>query len=175
VIRRLIGLQWVRYLIAGGLSAVVYYGLFAAGWLAVSRWVPYLLIAVLANLATSIATYPVYRTLVFRWTGPVLAGFLRWYAVCVWALAFGLGGLWTLVEVAGLHPLLAQAIIIVAGPVINYQFGKLWAFRGRRAGGTRPGDAPVPSARLAGLDDEAAGRDAGLGVPGEEQVQHLQR
>jgi putative flippase GtrA len=131
VLARLAGDQRVRYVFAGGVGAAVYYGLFTAGWLTVSRWVPYLLIAALASTLTAILTYPIYRSVVFRATGPVLAGFLRFYVVCLWALIFSLGGLWTLVEVAGLHPLPAQAIIITLGPLINYQAGRLWAFRRR--------------------------------------------
>jgi putative flippase GtrA len=131
VLARLAGDQRVRYVFAGSIGAVVYYGLFTLGWLTVSRWLPYLLIATVASTMTAIGTYPIYRSVVFRATGPWLSGFLRFYVVCVWALIFSLGGLWTLVEVAGLHPLPAQAIIITLGPLINYQAGKLWAFRRR--------------------------------------------
>jgi putative flippase GtrA len=118
-----------RYVFAGGLSAAVYYGLFAAGWLALSHRVPYLAVSVVASTLTAVVTYPVYRCVVFRAGGGVLAGFLRFYLVCVWALGFAVGGLWFLVEVAGLDPLVAQAIVIVLGPLINYQAGRLWAFR----------------------------------------------
>jgi putative flippase GtrA len=129
VLARLLGDQRVRYVFVGGISAVLYYGLFTAGWVTLSRWVPYVLIAVVSSTLTAIATYPLYRRIVFRTTGPLLAGFLRFYVVCVWAMVFSIGGLSFLVEIAGLHPLLAQAIIIALGPLINYQAGKLWAFR----------------------------------------------
>ena len=114
---------------AGGLAAFLYYGLFTGGWLALSPRLPYLLISALASTITAIVTYPIYRSVVFHATGPLVAGFLRFYLVCVWATVFGLGALWMLVEVAGLHPLPAQAIVIIAGPLINYQIGRLWAFR----------------------------------------------
>lgn len=131
MIARLVGDQRIRYVFAGSISAVLYYGLFTGGWLALSAWVPYLVIAVVSSTVTAIATYPIYRRVVFRATGPLLAGFLRFYLVCVWAMVFSLGGLSALVELAGLHPLLAQAIIITLGPLINYQAGKLWAFKPR--------------------------------------------
>ncbi len=121
--------QRARYVVAGGLGAVVYYGLFALGWLTVSRWVPYPAVSVVASTLTAIITYPVYRCVVFRTGGGVLAGFLRFNVVCLWAMVLSVGGLWTQVEVAGLHPLAAQAIVIVLGPLINYQIGRLWAFR----------------------------------------------
>lgn len=129
LLTRLIADRRVRYVLAGGSGSVLYYGLFAAGWLTLSRWVPYLLVSVLASTVTAVVTYPVYRCVVFRTGGPIIAGFLRFYLLSLWALLFAVGGLWFLVEVAGLHPLLGQAIVIVAGPLINYQAGRLWVFR----------------------------------------------
>ena len=121
----------VRFIAAGGFSAVLYYIVFAAGWLYLSPGIPYLLLAVLTGTLCAVATYPVYRCLVFRTGGPVLRGFLRFYALCMWSLLFSLGGLWTLVEVVHLHVLVAQALIMLLGPLINYQAGRLWAFRPR--------------------------------------------
>jgi putative flippase GtrA len=128
---RLAADQRIRYVFAGGIGALCYYGLFAAGWLIAGHRVPYLILAAVASTMTAVLTYPIYRVVVFRATGPVLAGFLKFYVVCVWALLFNLGGLWTLVDVLGLHPLAGQAIVITLGPLINYQAGKLWAFRRR--------------------------------------------
>ena len=118
-----------RYLVVGGVSAVVYYGLFSAGWLLSGGRIPYLLVAVLANFLTCVSTYPLYRRRVFASTGPWLPGLLRFYLVCLWALAFSLVGLPLLIEVAHVPVLLAQAIIILLSPVINYQFSRYWAFR----------------------------------------------
>ena len=42
LLARLAADQRFRYVFAGGLGAVVYYGLFAAGWLTLPRWIPYL-------------------------------------------------------------------------------------------------------------------------------------
>ena len=131
VLARIAADQRARYVVAGGLGAVVYYGLFALGWLTLSRWVPYPAVSAGASTLTAIITYPVYRYVVFRTGGGILAGFLRFYVVCLWAMVFSVGGLWTLVEVAGLHPLAGQAIVIALGPLINYQIGRLWAFRSR--------------------------------------------
>jgi putative flippase GtrA len=140
LLRRLAADRRVRYLAAGGFSAALYYVVFAAGWLTLSRWIPYPVLAVLTGTFCAVVTYPVYRCLVFRTGGPVLAGFLRFYVLCLWSLGFGVGGLWALVELAGLHVLLAQAVIMLLGPLINYQAGRFWAFRPTSAGdrGTRP-------------------------------------
>jgi putative flippase GtrA len=129
VLARVAADQRVRYLFAGGVGAACYYGLFAAGWLAAGRAVPYLVLTALASTLTAVATYPIYRHLVFRATGPWLAGFLKFYVICLWALGFNLAGMWVLVTVLRLHPLIGQAIVITVGPVINYQASRLWAFR----------------------------------------------
>ncbi|WP_412749006.1 GtrA family protein [Krasilnikovia sp. M28-CT-15] len=119
----------VRYLAAGGFSAAVYYGLFAAGWLALSHVVSYLAMSVIASTLTTFITFPVYRYVVFRAGAGVLTAFLRFYVVCTWALLFNLAGLWLLADQLGVHPLVAQAIVIALCPLINYQIGRLWAFR----------------------------------------------
>jgi putative flippase GtrA len=119
----------VRYVAAGGVSAVVYYALFSAGWLLVPHRLPYLAIAFVCSSATAVLTYPIYRCVVFQAGGGLVAGFLRFYALCLWAMLFSLTGLWALVEAAGLNVLFAQAVIIVLGPLINYQAARLWAFR----------------------------------------------
>lgn len=129
VIDRVTADRRVRYLAAGGFGALLYYVLFSGGWLACGATVPYPLIAVATSTLCAVATYPIYRVLVFRADGPVLSGFLRFYVLCLGALAVNLGGLSALVELIGLHVLLAQAIVVIGGPVINYQLGRRWAFR----------------------------------------------
>ena len=129
-----------------------------------------------ANLFTAVVIYPVNRLVVFRAGGPWLAGFLRFYVLSVWALLFTLGGLPLLVEVGHLNVLLAQAIVIVVSAVLNYQISRLWVFRRRPAAEARPAAAgPVSRRGFARLDDEGARDDAGLGVPRQDEVQHLQR
>jgi putative flippase GtrA len=135
----------VRYLFAGGVAAAVYYGSFAGGWLLSGGRVPYLLMAVIANAVTTIVTYPLYRTMVFGSATPWLSGLARFYLICLGALAFTAVGLPALVEIAHLPVLLAQAIIILVVPVVNYHLNRHWTFRHRPAppvvvscGRTRP-------------------------------------
>jgi putative flippase GtrA len=126
-----LGDRRVRYLLAGGVAAVVYYGTFSAGWLLGAGRIPYLVMTVLANWVCAVVTYPLYRRLVFRSDGPWLPGFLRFYLICLWSLAFSLAGLPLLVEVGHLPVLLAQAIVIVVSPIVNYQLNRRWTFRDR--------------------------------------------
>jgi putative flippase GtrA len=119
----------VRYIAVGGVSSVSYYAFFASIYLLTLPHLPYLVVAVFANLGCAIVTYPLQRTFVFQTTGPVIAGFFRYYLVCLWALAFAFVGLPLLVELADVPVLIAQAILIVTAPLINYQLSRFWAFR----------------------------------------------
>lgn len=132
IVWAVLGDRRVRYVLAGGVAAVVYYGVFAGGWLLFGGWIPYLAMTVVANLATAISTYPLYRTVVFRVGGPWVSGFFKFYAVSLWSLFFTLGGMAALVEVVRLPVLVAQAILVVVGPLINYQMNRMWTFRARK-------------------------------------------
>jgi putative flippase GtrA len=122
----------VRYVFAGSLAAAVYYTFFFTGWLALSGRLPYLAVAAAANLGTAVTTYPVYRGIVFQWTGRWWAGLVRFYIICLWGLLWSVVGLPLLVELAHIRVLVAQAIVIVATPLINYQLHRFWVFRQRR-------------------------------------------
>jgi len=119
----------VRYLCAGGVAAVLYYAVFAAGWALCGSWLPYLAVAVLANFVTALPTYQIYRRLVFRVDGPWWAGFRRFYVLSAGSLLVVTAGLPALVELVHLPVLVAQALVIVGSPLVNYQLGRLWAFR----------------------------------------------
>ncbi len=119
----------VRYLAVGGVSAVSYYGCFAGAYLLAGDHLHYLVLTIMANFVCAVVTYPLQRRFVFRSNGPVVPGFLKFYVICLWALAFTLLGLPLLVEVCHVPVLVAQAVLIVVAPLINYQLSKLWAFR----------------------------------------------
>lgn len=131
----------VRYLAVGGVSAVSYYGFYTALYLLTpgdfyggvspltGDQLHYLIPTVIANFLCGVVTYPLQRHFVFQSKGPVIAGFLKFYMICLWALLFTWLSLPLLVEVFHVPVLIAQAILIVVAPVINYQLSKLWAFR----------------------------------------------
>ena len=128
LLRPLLNDRRVQYVLAGGLGAVVYYGLFCAGWFAAGDHLPYLLLAVLANAATAVLTYPVYRR-VLGGSRPWAAGLLRFYLVSLGSLACTLCGLPLLVEAVGLPVPAGQALIIVVTPLITYRLHRGWSFR----------------------------------------------
>ncbi len=121
----------VRYVVAGALSSGTYYALFSLGWLALGGRVPYLGLVVLVNIVTAVLTYPLYRQRVFASSGPVLSGFFRYYVTSLAGVAFFFVGLPLLIEVAGVPVLVAQAGLLVALPLVNYQVFRRWAFRSR--------------------------------------------
>src|SRR5215218_8647709 len=122
----------IRYLVAGGVSAVVYYSAFSAGWLLFGGYLNYLVLTLIASVGSAIATYPLYRIHVFRTAGPWVTGFLKFYSVILGSLFYAFAGLPLLIEVVGLNVLVAQAIIVVTTPLINYQVHRFWAFRDRK-------------------------------------------
>lgn len=129
MIRALLADRRIRYLFAGGVAAALYYAAFAAAWVLLRTWLPYLAVAVLASFVTALPTYQIYRRLVFRVDGPWWAGFGRFYLLSIGSLLVITVGLPLLVELVHLHVLLAQAVVIVGSPLVNYQLGRLWAFR----------------------------------------------
>jgi putative flippase GtrA len=127
----LAGDRRLRYIATGGLSAVIFYALFSAGWVLTGGRVPYLVMSVLVNLLTGLLTYPVYARVVFRATTLSVIGFLRFYLLCLLSLAWAFVGLPILVEIAHLPVLVAVPIVILAAPLLNYQIMKFWTFRHR--------------------------------------------
>ena len=142
----------VRYVLAGGISSGTYYGVFWIGWLLTAGRVPYLALALAANITTALLTYPLYRQRVFRASVPVLRGLFRFYLTSLGGLAFMLAGLPVLVQVAHVPVLAAQAALLCAQPLINYQVLRLWAFHVRPPTPTCPDTdgQPVPPALTGG-------------------------
>jgi putative flippase GtrA len=137
-ILRLLADRRIRYLFTGGIAAAVFYGTFAGTWLLLRDQVPYLLVVLFGSIVTALTTYPIYRFAVFNSTGPWLSGFFRFYTVSLWGLGFNFAALPFLVEIVHLHVLIAQAIVILAGPLINYQLHRRWTFRPAQADTATP-------------------------------------
>ncbi|MEV6964712.1 GtrA family protein [Hamadaea sp. NPDC051192] len=122
----------VRYLLAGGITAVISYAYFSVLFLLVGHHVHYLVTLTIANFLTTVTAYPIYQHGVYQAGQGGFAQFLRFYATCLWALVFGLVTMPLLVELVSVPVLLAQAIVIVVFPLINYPLQRRWAFGGGR-------------------------------------------
>lgn len=97
-----------------------------------SNRIPYLVMAIIANLLTAVTSYPIYRKAVFQANGPWLSGFVKFYTVFVWGLIWSLLLLPPLVELLHIHVLISLALAVVLLPLVSYQVNRLWVFRSRR-------------------------------------------
>ncbi|WP_433500634.1 GtrA family protein [Sphaerimonospora sp. CA-214678] len=123
--------QRSTYLLAGAMTAGVYYALLCLELLVAGGAVPYLFLVVVGHLITVVIVYPVYRLVVFRSGGGWITGYLRFYVVGLSFLGASVIGLPVLVELAGIPLLIAQALIILLSPPLSYAINRSWTFRDR--------------------------------------------
>jgi putative flippase GtrA len=122
----------ITYLMAGAMTAAVYYALLGLGLLFANGGIPYLFLVVVGHAITVVIVYPWYRLVVFRVSGESwLIGYLRFYAVGVSFLAASLAGLPIMVELLGIPIMAAQALIIAMSPPLSYAIHRTWTFRNR--------------------------------------------
>jgi putative flippase GtrA len=122
----------ITYLLAGAVTAGIYYALLGLGLLAAKNAVPYLFLVVVSHFATVVIVYPVYRMVVFKVSGEGwVSGYLRFYAVGLSFLGASVIGLPLLVEFAGIPLMMAQALIILLSPPLSYAIHRTWTFRRR--------------------------------------------
>jgi putative flippase GtrA len=127
-----LGSHRTTYLLAGALTAGVYYALLGLALLAVGDRVPYLFLVLVSHMVTVTAVYPWFRRVVFRVSGePWITGYLRFYAVGLGFLAASIVGLPLLVEFAKIPIMIAQGLIIAVNPPITYFIHRKWTFRKR--------------------------------------------
>ena len=123
--------QRIRFLIVGGINTVVGYTLFAVftQWLFSDVFLGYLISLGLSYaLAISLA-FVLYRRLVFVVRGHVVRDLVRFISVYIVAIGANALALPLLVEIAGLPPLLAQAIILVVTTLLSFLGHKNFSFR----------------------------------------------
>jgi len=132
---RVIRDQRVAFLGVGAVNTVVGY-LFFAGFLVVvgHRWDEpwdYLVALAGAHIVSVLFAFVLYRFVVFRVRGHVLADLWRFETVYLSALALNFVLLPLLVQIAHLPVLLAQALIVFATSVISWVGHKHFSFRRR--------------------------------------------
>jgi len=142
--------QRIRFLAVGGVNTVVGYLIYAvlAQWVFQNVFLGYLISLAISYAISITLAFVLYRRFVFVVKGNVFVDFLRFvsvYAVSILANAVALP---FLVEVFGMNPLIAQAIVLVVTTIISFLGHKHFSFR--RA-------APADPAR------RAASADGGLG------------
>jgi putative flippase GtrA len=130
--------QRVRYLLVGGYNTVFGYGVFAALYLLIGDWAPYLALAFVANVVGVLNAFVAYRLLVFRVRGNLGRDLVRFSSVYLVAFVLNLALLPVAGEVIGLPTLLAQAVVLFVTAVISYLGHKNFSFR-------RPAEASAPA------------------------------
>ncbi len=126
--RKLMGREQVRFLLIGGLNTLVSYSLFVAFYLLLGKdW--YLLAYVLSYAIALVSGFALQRKFVFRVSDHLLLDFFRYTLVQLGAFGANLLLLPALVELAGVNPLIAQAIVIILTVVGSYFAHRYFSFR----------------------------------------------
>jgi putative flippase GtrA len=120
--------QRVAFLIVGGINTVVGFLIFA-GFLVLLGKQRYLVALVCSHVVAVLIAFVLYRFVVFRVRGHVLADLWRFETVYLSALAVNLVVLPVLVELAHLPVLLAQALIVLVTSLMSYLGHKHYSFR----------------------------------------------
>jgi putative flippase GtrA len=126
---RVIRDQRVAFLMVGGFNTVFGYLLFAGFLLTVGHRFGYLAALVCAYVIAVLMAFVLYRFLVFRVRGHVLADLWRFATVYISALGVNFVLLPLLVEIAHLPVLVAQALIVLVTSVMSWVGHKNYSFR----------------------------------------------
>jgi putative flippase GtrA len=136
---RLVRDQRVSFLIVGGINTVVGFGLYAAftTWVFHDVYLGYTLSLIVSYAIAIVIAFVLYRRFVFRVTGHVVRDFLRFISVYAVSIGINLVALPVLVELVGIPPILAQAVILVITTVVSFVGHRSFSFR--RAAPSVPG------------------------------------
>jgi len=120
-----------RFLAVGAYNTLFGYAAFALLYLWLHETMHYLVIAVISHVIAVINAFFAHRILVFRARGNLLAAFVRYNITTLSTTVIGLGGLAALVDLGGIHPLVAQGIVLSVTVVIAYVAHKRYTFAHR--------------------------------------------
>lgn len=125
---RLIKDRRVAFLIVGAINTAVGFGWFTLFTFTLERWIGYMGVLVLAQIVSVLCAFVLYRKFVFRVRGNVLRDLVRFSMVYVVAFLVNAALLPLLVELVGLHVLLAQALIVFVTTVVSYLGHRYFSF-----------------------------------------------
>lgn len=119
----------VRYLLVAGCTSLGYLGLMSLGY-AVFGW-HYMVAILVAQVVTICTAFWFYRGFVFQSKGRIWVDFMRFLGVWSTGAIAGVIGTPFLVEVFGMHPIVAQVLAIIIVAVGSYLGHTLFSFRDR--------------------------------------------
>lgn len=121
----------IRFVLVGVINTVLGYGLFVLLELTIGSHFGYLVNLYLSYAVSIAVAFALHRRFTFRvrGTGNLLIDFVRFVGVYMVSLLANTILLPILVEIAGLTPLVAQAIIVVVMTISTYFGHKFFSFR----------------------------------------------
>ena len=127
----LVSKHWVviRYLLAGGYNTVFGFAVFAGLFLVFENQVHYIFIAIVSQIIGITNSFLTYRYFVFKSTGNIIHEYLRIYVVYGVSFVLGILLLALLVEIAGLHPILANLFVIIITVIVSYFGNSRFTFK----------------------------------------------
>lgn len=126
---RLVKDRRVAFLIVGGFNTVVGYLWFVLFQALVGHTLGYMWALVFSHITSVLCAFVMHRQFVFRVRGHWWRDLARFEVVQLTALGFNFVALPLLVEVAGLAPVIAQAIIVVVTVTFSYFAHRHFSFR----------------------------------------------
>ncbi|OZD42139.1 hypothetical protein CH252_27025 [Rhodococcus sp. 06-1477-1B] len=129
---RLIKDRRIAFVIVGVINTVVGFAWFALFDLSVGRLWGYMATLLFAHVASVLCAFILYRRFVFRVRGHVWVDLARFESVYLVALGINALLLPLLVELAGLQPIVAQAVIVFVTTLVSYIGHSRFSFRRKK-------------------------------------------
>ncbi|WP_166879362.1 MULTISPECIES: GtrA family protein [unclassified Salinibacterium] len=118
--------QGLKYLVVASLTSLFYLGVMSLGLLI--GW-HYFIAIVIAQAVTIAGAFPAYRRFVFQSTGPIGRDFVRFLSVWLTGMIAGLVLTPLMVELVGMHPLVAQVIAIAVVSIGSFLAHRYFSFK----------------------------------------------
>jgi putative flippase GtrA len=131
LLSRLMASEKARFLVVGGINTVVAYGLFVLFQLTVGDTIGYFGSLYLSYALAILLAFVLHRRFTFQVRGQrmIVVDFLRFVSVYAVTIVINTVALPLLVEVVGLHPVLAQALCVLVAMAISFVGHKWFSFR----------------------------------------------
>lgn len=124
--------QQLRYLLIGAWNTAAGYFIFALLYLLLTHLINYIAIALIAHVIAVTQSFITQRIFVFKSRGNGLAEYCRFHVAHLLTLGLGIALLSAIVEIFGISPLIAQAIITAIVVIFSYFIHRHFTFRGTK-------------------------------------------
>lgn len=118
----------IRYLLVGAWNTLFGIGIYTLLVLLLGGTIHYLVLLIPANIIAITESFLTYKYIVFRTRGNGWGEYFRCYAVYGGVALTGVGGMFILVDWAGIHPIAANIIITLITVVCSYLGHRFFSF-----------------------------------------------